>query len=113
MTSDGARRAWGDGVATVTTDSSPRPGVVLDTWYPAPALGDPDDDAEPALDLGSLVGEDGARHTRREVVRTVVDLDAPPDGAADAYLRLHLLSHRLVQPNTINLDGIFGQLANV
>ena len=53
------------------------------------------------------------RHTRREVVRTVVDLDAPPDGAADAYLRLHLLSHRLVQPNTINLDGIFGQLANV
>jgi 2,3,4,5-tetrahydropyridine-2-carboxylate N-succinyltransferase len=114
MTSDGARRAWGDGVATVTTDSSPRPGVVLDTWYPAPALGDPpDDDAEPALDLGSLVGGDGARHTRREVVRTVVDLDAPPDGAADAYLRLHLLSHRLVQPNTINVDGIFGQLANV
>ena len=50
MTSDAARRAWGDGVATVTTDSSPRPGVVLDTWYPAPALGDPPrDDGEPAL----------------------------------------------------------------
>src|SRR6478609_7950377 len=107
MTSDAARRAWGDGVATVTTDSSLRPGVVLDTWYPAPAVGDP------PRALRALVDEDATRHTRREVVRTVVDLDAPPDGAADAYLRLHLLSHRLVQPNTINLDGIFGQLANV
>ena len=108
------RAAWGDGVATVTTDSSPRPGVVLDTWYPAPAVGDPTDaDGEPPRALRALVDEDAMRHTRREVVRTVVDLDAPPDGAADAYLRLHLLSHRLVQPNTINLDGIFGQLANV
>jgi len=114
MTSDAARRAWGDGVATVTTDSSLRPGVVLDTWYPAPAVGDPTEaDGEPPRALRALVDEDATRHTRREVVRTVVDLDAPPDGAADAYLRLHLLSHRLVQPNTINLDGIFGQLANV
>src|SRR6186997_2436388 len=114
MTSDAARRAWGDGVATVATDSSLRPGVVLDTWYPAPAVGDPTEaDGEPPRALRALVDEDATRHTRREVVRTVVDLDAPPDGAADAYLRLHLLSHRLVQPNTVNLDGIFGALANV
>ena len=110
----GDRRAWGDGVATVTSQGSPRPGVVLDTWYPAPALGDPSDQAtDLSADLGRLVGEDLQRHTRTEVVKTVVDLDVPPDGAVDAYLRLHLLSHRLVQPNTINLDGIFAQLANV
>ena len=71
------RAAWGDGVATVTTDSSPRPGVVLDTWYPAPAVGDPTDaDGEPPRALRALVDEDAMRHTRREVVRTVVDLDA-------------------------------------
>ena len=103
----GPRRAWGDGIATVTTDDSPRPGVVLDTWYPSPALGDPGD-TEPNRGLNTLVDHDDRRRTRREVVRTEIDLDAPPDGAADAYLRLHLLSHRLVQPNTINLDGIFG-----
>src|SRR6478736_6488261 len=98
MTSHGPRQPWGDGVATVTTDSSPRPGVVLDAWYPAPALGDPPgDDGEPPRALRALVDEDAVRHIRRAVVRTVVDLDAPPDGAADAYLRLHLLSHRLVQ----------------
>ena len=110
----GDRRAWGAGVATVTSQGSPRPGVVLDTWYPAPALGDPSDQAtDLSADLGRLVGEDLQRHTRTEVVKTVVDLDVPPDGAVDTYLRLHLLSHRLVQPNTINLDGIFAQLANV
>ena len=108
----GPRRAWGDGIATVTTADSPRPGVVLDTWYPAPALGDPGDTG-PNIGLNSLVDHDDRRFTRREVVRTEIDLDTPPDGAADAYLRLHLLSHRVVQPNTVNLDGIFGQLANV
>ena len=48
-----------------------------------------------------------------EVVRTVIDLDAPPADTADAYLRLHLLSHRLVQPHGQNLDGLFGVLPNV
>ena len=43
----------------------------------------------------------------------VIDLDAAPADPADAYLRLHLLSHRLVAPNTVNLDGIFGVLPNV
>jgi 2,3,4,5-tetrahydropyridine-2-carboxylate N-succinyltransferase len=41
------------------------------------------------------------------------DLDLPPADSADAYLRLHLLSHRLVRPNSMNLDGIFGVLPNV
>ena len=43
----------------------------------------------------------------------MIDLDAAPADTADAYLRLHLLSHRLVSPATINLDGIFGVLPNV
>jgi 2,3,4,5-tetrahydropyridine-2-carboxylate N-succinyltransferase len=42
-----------------------------------------------------------------------IDLDAPPAGTVDAYLRLHLLSHRLVRPGELNLDGIFGVLPNV
>jgi 2,3,4,5-tetrahydropyridine-2-carboxylate N-succinyltransferase len=47
------------------------------------------------------------------VVHVSIDLDAAPADPSDAYLRLHLLSHRLVRPNTINLDGIFGVLNNV
>ena len=53
--------------------------------------------------------------SRRDVdaVNVEIHLDAPPAGTADAYLRLHLLSHLLVRPNTINLDGIFGHLPAV
>ena len=41
------------------------------------------------------------------------DLDKPPVDAYDAYLRLHLLSHRLIQPHGCSLDGIFNLLANI
>ncbi len=107
------RRAWGFALATVTSAASSKPGVVLDAWYPTPALGTPDADAAAPPELSRLVGEDPDRRVRTEVVMTSLDLDAPPDGAADAYLRLHLLSHRLVKPNSINLDGLFATLANV
>ena len=50
---------------------------------------------------------------RTAVVTIEIDLDAAPASTSDAYLRLHLLSHRLVEPNTINLDGLFGVLPNV
>ncbi len=104
---DSARTAHGWGLATVH-DS----GQVLDTWYPAPALGQPDEAGAPeAVTAGA--GADEARGVRTEVIRTVVDLDAAPADTADAYLRLHLLSHRLVVPNSINLDGIFAVLPNV
>ena len=54
------------------------------------------------------------RRAHRVAVTTVIDdLDAPPADAYDAYLRLHLLSHRLVSPHELNLDGIFGVLPNV
>ncbi len=102
--------AWGFGLTTTTND-----GKVLDTWYPAPVLGAPGTgDDRPPAELAALAGADDARRVRRTVVRTVLpDLDSPPADAADAYLRLHLLSHRLVRPREANLDGIFGVLANV
>lgn len=102
------RAAWGHGVATVTTE-----GTVLDTWYPQPALGEAPEATQVPEELLALAGDDEARGVRTEVVTVAIDLDAAPEGASDAYLRLHLLSHRLVQPNSINLDGLFGQLSNV
>jgi 2,3,4,5-tetrahydropyridine-2-carboxylate N-succinyltransferase len=104
--SSATRTAWGHGLATITPE-----GQVLDTWYPAPQLGEPSSDV-PA-ELVALVGVDEVRGVRREVVTTTVDLDAPPADASDAYLRLHLLSHRLVQPHGCNLTGMLGLLSNV
>jgi len=112
------RRAWGYGLATVTqpTGSSPATApTVLDTWFPSPALGaGPHQDRyAPPPDLDALAGEHPERGVTTGVTLTDIDLDAPPQDASDAYLRLHLLSHRLAEPNSINLDGIFGALANV
>ena len=101
--------AWGVGLATITSDGSP-----LDVWYPTLALGEPTPADGAASQLTPLEGADPVRDVRLSVVRTVVDdLSAPPHDAADAYLRLHLLSHRLAPPNTMNLDGLFGVLPNV
>ncbi|MGQ1796700.1 2,3,4,5-tetrahydropyridine-2,6-dicarboxylate N-succinyltransferase [Kocuria oceani] len=105
------RPASGLGLATVVA-SGPQEGTVLDVWYPAPALSDAVDTSLDA-DLRLAATADPDRNIRNEIVETVVDLDAAPGDAADAYLRLHLLSHRLVRPNTVNLDGVFGLLANV
>jgi 2,3,4,5-tetrahydropyridine-2-carboxylate N-succinyltransferase len=102
------RTAWGHGLATVTDE-----GHTLDAWFPEPALGARPADAEPQPELASLVGKDDVRRVRRELVTAQVNLDAPPADAVDAYLRLHLLSHCVVEPNSINLDGIFGVLTNV
>ncbi|MFP5023133.1 2,3,4,5-tetrahydropyridine-2,6-dicarboxylate N-succinyltransferase [Pseudonocardia phyllosphaerae] len=100
--------ASGTGLATVTTD-----GTVLDVWYPAPALAG-QDVPDVAEDLDALVGTDEVRGVRTEVVRTeIASLSDAPADAADVYLRLHLLSHRLVQPHQVNLEGQFGLLANV
>ncbi|HMM94103.1 2,3,4,5-tetrahydropyridine-2,6-dicarboxylate N-succinyltransferase [Phycicoccus sp.] len=101
------RTAWGHGLLTRTLD-----GTVLDAWYPAPALGEPDGSSAPE-ELAALVGPDDARRVTRELATVSVDLDAAPAGTEDAYLRLHLLSHRLCAPNTISLDGLFGVLPNV
>ncbi|WP_210479369.1 2,3,4,5-tetrahydropyridine-2,6-dicarboxylate N-succinyltransferase [Naasia sp. SYSU D00948] len=105
------RKAWGYGLATVASE-----GTVLDTWFPEPKLG-----AFPAgrdrwiapKQLQEQAGADARRDVRIDTVTVEIDLDRAPGSTSDAYLRLHLLSHRLVAPNTINLDGIFGQLPNV
>jgi 2,3,4,5-tetrahydropyridine-2-carboxylate N-succinyltransferase len=102
------RSAWGVGLATVAAD-----GSTLDVWYPSPALGTAPADLEVPAELRALEGPDDARGVRSVVVRTQVDLGAPPADAADAYLRLHLLSHRLVAPHGQNLEGLFGVLPNV
>jgi len=84
---------------------------MLDTYFPYPTLdADPGD---PPPELSESIGEDPLRQVTGALVRVAIDLDAPPADTSDAYLRLHLLSHRLVQPRTINLDGIFGALPNV
>ncbi|WP_026555619.1 2,3,4,5-tetrahydropyridine-2,6-dicarboxylate N-succinyltransferase [Arthrobacter sp. 35W] len=113
-TASTTRTAHGFGLATVTAD-----GSILDVWFPAPALGTAVDTlgAAPAADaeLTALAeaGADADRGTTTAVVFAQIDLDAAPEDTADAYLRLHLLSHRLAAPNSINLDGIFGKLPNV
>ncbi|MGZ4651091.1 MAG: 2,3,4,5-tetrahydropyridine-2,6-dicarboxylate N-succinyltransferase [Kineosporiaceae bacterium] len=104
------RTAWGYGLATITDN-----GVTLDTWYPSPALG-PAPSASSQLvaaELASLEGADPPRGVRQVVLRTEIDLDVPPADVPDAYLRLHLLSHRLVRPHGLDLTGLFGVLVNV
>ena len=104
--------AFGFGLSTVVTSGASE-GTVLDAWYPSPALGDRPAGAEPPADLMALAAEHPARRVRTEVVAVGIDLGAPPADATDAYLRLHLLSHRLVRPHAVNVDGMFGALANV
>jgi 2,3,4,5-tetrahydropyridine-2-carboxylate N-succinyltransferase len=104
---DRAREAWGHGLATVADD-----GTVLDTWFPAPALGPATGEAVPDA-LAALEREDADRRVRTEVVTVAIELDASPADASDVYLRLHLLSHRLVAPHGLDLTGVFGLLANV
>ena len=97
--------ASGLGLATYAGDQ------LLDVWYPNPTLGDTPVDI-PNLDSGAA--HDELRGVNVTGIRTVIaDLQSPPADSADAYLRLHLLSHRLVPPRSINMDGIFGALALV
>jgi 2,3,4,5-tetrahydropyridine-2-carboxylate N-succinyltransferase len=104
--------AWGYGLATYAGLEGE--GGVLDVWFPSPRLGAPDPDLEAPEELARLEGVDEVREVRRLVVRVVVeDLQAGPASAQDAWLRLHLLSHRLVAPRSLGMDGIFGHLTNV
>lgn len=103
---DVLRQGWGWGLATVHNS-----GSVLDVFYPEPQIGgDVTKEAPPSLLAAQFT--DDLRQVTAKVVRVVIDLDAAPGNTEDAYLRLHLLSHRLVRPHGINLDGIFGKLPN-
>src|SRR3954447_2055939 len=124
MTDTTAPRTTGavaTGLATIAAD-----GTVLDTWFPAPELSDEPGpsgterlNAERAVELlgagaAKAIGPDARRGVEVIAVRTVIaSLDEKPTDAHDVYLRLHLLSHRLVQPHGLSLEGQFGFLANV
>jgi 2,3,4,5-tetrahydropyridine-2-carboxylate N-succinyltransferase len=101
------RAGWGWGLASIHASDQ-----VLDTYFPSPRLGAADDSAAPPA-LISAVVDDEAREVRTEIVLIEIDLDAPPADTSDAYLRLHLLSHRLAKPHDVNLDGLFRVLPNV
>jgi 2,3,4,5-tetrahydropyridine-2-carboxylate N-succinyltransferase len=104
-----ATSAWAHGLATLAADDT-----VLDVWFPEPALGAKPADAAVPEELTALAVADEARGVTRSVVTVeIADLAAGPASAEDAWLRLHLLSHRLVQPHGQSLDGVFGLLANV
>ena len=101
-------RAWGHGLATISHD-----GTVLDVWYPDPQVGDaPKSDLQwfSPRELDEMVGRDEIRNVRTEVIRCEIELSLPVTSTQDAYLRLHLLSHLKVQPNTINLEGLIPNL---
>ncbi|GGR91235.1 2,3,4,5-tetrahydropyridine-2,6-dicarboxylate N-succinyltransferase [Streptomyces nojiriensis] len=121
MTATRTTGAVAAGLATLTAD-----GTVLDTWFPAPELvaepgpaGTERLTADQAVELlgaaaAKAIRTDAVRGVEVVAVRTVISsLEDKPLDAHDAYLRLHLLSHRLVKPHGQNLDGVFGLLANV
>ncbi|CAN7262453.1 2,3,4,5-tetrahydropyridine-2,6-dicarboxylate N-succinyltransferase [Microbacterium foliorum] len=105
-----ARTVWGTGLSTTAGD-----GTVLDAWFPGVLTEAPSaEDAEAALlALEALAGPDERRNVTIETVQLHIDLDAAPTSTVDAYLRLHALSHLVVRPNELNLDGIFAHLPNV
>ncbi len=120
MTEPIEQGAWGYGLATLSEPD----GRVLDTWYPDPRLDAGDAPGDPGTrilgqnegppELAAATGRDERRGVRTAAVLTVLgSLAEPPADAHDGYLRLHLLSHRLVKPHEANLDGLFGVLSNV
>jgi 2,3,4,5-tetrahydropyridine-2-carboxylate N-succinyltransferase len=85
-------------------------GTLLDAWYPSPVLSETPVSV-PGLDAATR-SDDIRGVDIRTIATTISDLQEPPVDAADAYLRLHLLSHRLALPRSINLEGLFGLLPN-
>jgi 2,3,4,5-tetrahydropyridine-2,6-dicarboxylate N-succinyltransferase len=105
-----SRIAWGAGFTTIAAD-----GTTLDAWFRWLGWGELGTEAPEEVDV-ALAGGDRADTVRRVTIRPTrltIDVDAPPASTADVYLRLHLLSHRLTPPRSIDLDGIFGHLATV
>ncbi len=100
-----AQPAWGVGIATLDAN-----GATLDVRFRALGPGEAPADL-PSVD--TAVDLDRDRGVALRPVTVSVDLDSAPTDPADAYLRLHLFSHRIVKPRTVNLDGIFGHLQNV
>ena len=100
------RSAFGFGIASTTNS-----GEVLDVWFDSLGIGKLAENNGP--DLSQFIGTDPIREVTKSQVNIEIDLDTPPKDVADAFLRLQLLSHRIVKPHGQSLDGIFGILNNV
>lgn len=102
--------ASGIGLANITAQ-----GTVLDVWFPQPTLSElaSPDASNVRAELAKLQGADSDRDVQREIIEIEIDITKAPASTADVYLRLHLLSHRLVKPHGQSLEGIFGLLPNV
>jgi 2,3,4,5-tetrahydropyridine-2-carboxylate N-succinyltransferase len=98
--------AYGYGVATIASD-----GTVLDTYFSKLGLGKLSENSAP--DLSKLLKDDPIRATKSQVVQREIELSKAPVDAVDVYLRLQLLSHRVIKPHGASLDGLFSLLANV
>ena len=98
--------AYGYGVATIASD-----GTVLDTYFSKLGLGKLSENCAP--DLSKLLKDDPIRATKSQIVQREIELSKAPVDAVDVYLRLHLLSHRVIKPHGASLDGLFSLLANV
>ena len=105
------RHVWGEGLATISEN-----GTVPDTWFPSPRIGRVPQGRDASIvsdELDRLAAPDDRRAVTIEAVTVEISLDEAPASTSDAYLRLHALSHRLVTPNDVNLEGVFGHLPNV
>jgi len=100
------KSAFGFGIATRARD-----GSVLDVYFSVLGLGKLEKNNAP--DLAKLLKVDEIRSTKSELVSREIDLETAPVDAIDVYLRLHLLSHRIIKPHGASLEGIFGLLNNV
>jgi 2,3,4,5-tetrahydropyridine-2-carboxylate N-succinyltransferase len=99
-------KAFGFGIATIASD-----GAILDTFFHGLGLGTLAEQSTP--EISRFEGSDELRKVQKKVVAVEIDLTQAPKDVPDAYLRLHLLSHRIVKPHGLSLDGIFGILNNV
>jgi 2,3,4,5-tetrahydropyridine-2,6-dicarboxylate N-succinyltransferase len=108
VSAENSNQAWGHGLASIAKD-----GSVLDVYYPDPQIGPaPKSDLQwfPPKELDEKAGFDEVRGVKTEVVRTEIDLESEVSSTQDAYLRLHLLSHLLVRPNEVSLEGLIPNL---
>ncbi len=98
--------AYGHGLVSIS-----KSGAILDTYFKSLGLGHLAESKTPSLDHHAQ--SDEIRGVRREAISIEIDLKSAPKDVPDAYLRLHLLSHRIIKPHGAVLDGIFGILNNV
>ncbi|NDG24758.1 MAG: 2,3,4,5-tetrahydropyridine-2,6-dicarboxylate N-succinyltransferase [Actinobacteria bacterium] len=99
--------AYGFGVATQNNS-----GHTLDCTFYSLGIGEPSD-SQPVKEIKAQLGNDDIRGVEKVLVELKINLQDKPKDAKDVFLRLHLLSHRIVKPNELNLEGIFSLLTNV